>query len=106
MHNSGTIRGIELLAPARDCATGMIAVDAGADAVYIGGPAFGARVAAGNETKDIAALVEYSHMFGVRVYAALNTIVYENELKMDNIIYMFNMPKRSPANSSLPESTH
>ena len=81
MHNSGTIRGIELLAPARDCATGMIAVDAGADAVYIGGPAFGARVAAGNETKDIAALVEYSHMFGVRVYAALNTIVYENELK-------------------------
>lgn len=81
MHNSGTIRKIELLAPARDCATGCIAIDSGADAVYIGGPAFGARAAAGNAIKDIAELAEYAHVFGAKVYAALNTIVFENELK-------------------------
>lgn len=71
---------IELLAPARDYETGRIAIDAGADAVYIGGPAFGARAAAGNTIEDIERLVRYAHPFRVKVYAALNTIVFEDEL--------------------------
>jgi putative protease len=71
---------IELLAPARDPSAGIAAVDYGADAVYIGGPGFGARKAAGNSVGDIAELVSYAHLFGARVYATLNTIIYDNEL--------------------------
>lgn len=57
---------IELLAPARDYATGMAAIDCGADAVYIGAPAFGARHAAGNTVRDIERLAEYGRKFAVR----------------------------------------
>ena len=71
---------IELLAPARDAEAGMAAVECGADAVYIGGPGFGARRAAGNPVADIARLTAYAHLFGVRVYATLNTILYDSEL--------------------------
>jgi putative protease len=71
---------IELLAPARDLVAGIAAVDYGADAVYIGGPSFGARKAAGNSVADVAELVKYAHLFGARVYATLNTIVYNSEL--------------------------
>ncbi len=74
-------RKIELLAPARDLATAMAAVDHGADAVYMGAPRFGARQAAGNTVDDIARAVEYARMFGARVYATLNTIVREEELE-------------------------
>lgn len=74
------MRQIELLIPARDPEAGRAAVDHGADAVYIGGPAFGARAAAGNSVPDIAALVDYSHRYRVKVYAALNTLVYVGEL--------------------------
>ncbi len=74
------IRSIELLAPARDLATGRVAVDAGADAVYIGGPGFGARRAAGNSLEDVAELVRYARPFGVRVYATLNTLLFDDEL--------------------------
>ncbi len=70
----------ELLAPARDADTGRAAVDYGADALYIGGPGFGARVAAANPVDRIAGLVRYAHGYGVRVYATLNTLVYEHEL--------------------------
>ncbi len=73
-------RKIELLAPARDILIGKAAIDNGADAVYIGGPAFGARKAAGNSLKDIAALVEYAHRFYCRVFVTLNTILYDTEL--------------------------
>ncbi len=73
-------RRIELLAPARDLATGRVAVDAGADAVYIGGPGFGARRAAGNPVEDVEALVRYARPFGVRVYATLNTLLFDDEL--------------------------
>jgi putative protease len=73
-------RKIELLAPARDLETGRVAVDCGADAVYIGGPGFGARQAAGNSPQDIAALVDYARPFGVRVYATLNTLLFDDEL--------------------------
>lgn len=73
-------RPIELLAPARDLATAIAAIDCGADAVYIGGPDHGARAAAANSIEDIKKLVEYAHPFGVKVYVTLNTLVYENEI--------------------------
>ncbi|MFI3294572.1 MAG: U32 family peptidase [Rikenellaceae bacterium] len=72
---------IELLAPAGDTVIGRAALDAGADAVYIGGPAFGARRSAGNSMEDIASLVEYAHGFGARVYLAMNTILFDDELE-------------------------
>jgi putative protease len=72
---------LELLAPARTAEIGIAAIDCGADAVYIAGPAFGARQAAGNSVEDIARLCEYAHRFGVRIYATVNTIVYEEELE-------------------------
>lgn len=72
-------RILTLLAPARDLEVGKAAIQAGADAVYIGAPEFGARQAAGNSLDDIAALVEYAHRFGAQVLVALNTLLYEHE---------------------------
>ncbi len=74
------IRTIELLAPARDYASGQAAVDYGADALYIGGTRFGARYAASNTTEEVARLVEYAHAYGVRIHATLNTLIYPGEL--------------------------
>lgn len=71
---------IELLAPARDVATAIAAIDHGADAVYMGAGAFGARSAAGNSIDDIRQVVDYAHQFGVRVYATVNTIIFDSEL--------------------------
>lgn len=73
-------RRIELLAPAKDLNCGIEAINHGADAVYIGAPKFGARAAAGNSLDDIRALCEYAHLFGARIYVALNTILREEEL--------------------------
>ena len=70
---------ISLLAPARDLEVGKAAIQAGADAVYIGAPEFGARQAAGNSLEDIASLVEYAHRFGVQVLVTLNTLLHEHE---------------------------
>lgn len=75
------IRPIELLAPARNLECGIEAIKCGADAVYIGAPQFGARVAAGNSVEDIAQLVSYAHLFGVKVYVTLNTILYNDEIE-------------------------
>jgi putative protease len=72
---------IELLAPAKDYHTGVVAIDYGADAVYIGGPGFGARRSASNNIDEIRRLADYAHLYGVRVYATLNTVVFEDELK-------------------------
>ncbi len=72
---------LELLAPARDADIGIEAVNHGADAVYIGGPSFGARAAAANEIADIARLVEHAHRFNARVFATLNTILRDDELE-------------------------
>lgn len=72
---------IELLAPARTAEIGRQAILHGADAVYIGGPAFGAREKAGNRIEDIAALVEFAHRFHARIYVALNTILTDAELE-------------------------
>ena len=72
---------LELLAPARNLACGVAAIDHGADAVYIGASRFGARAAAGNTIDDVTALCRYAHQFGARVYVTVNTIVYDDELK-------------------------
>lgn len=74
-------RKIELLAPAKNLECGLAAIDHGADAVYIGAPRFGARAAAGNSLEDIAALVEYAHLYNVRIYVTVNTILKEEELE-------------------------
>lgn len=71
---------LELLAPARNMSIGIAAIDCGADAVYIAGPAFGARQAAGNSMEDIRRLTEYAHRFGARIFLTLNTILFDNEL--------------------------
>ena len=71
---------LELLAPARNMDIGIAAIDCGADAVYIAGPAFGARQAAGNSMEDIRRLTEYAHRFGARIFLTLNTILFDNEL--------------------------
>lgn len=73
-------RKIELLAPARNLECGIEAINHGADAVYIGAPKFGARSAAGNSLADIATLVEYAHLFNVRIYVTVNTILRDSEL--------------------------
>ena len=74
-------RYIELLSPARDYQAAIAAIDCGADALYIGAESFGARRGATNSTDDIARVVDYAHLFGVRVYVTLNTILYESELE-------------------------
>lgn len=72
---------IELLAPARNAEIGIAAIDCGADAVYIAGPEFGARQAAGNSLEDIKLLCDYAHRFGVRIFVTLNTILFEDEVQ-------------------------
>ena len=73
-------RKIELLAPAKNLECGIEAVNHGADAVFIGAPKFGARAAAVNSLEDIAALVAYAHLYNVRIYVTVNTILKEEEL--------------------------
>ena len=75
------MRQLELLAPARDAQIGIAAIDCGADAVYIAGPRFGARQAAGNDIEEIRRLCEYAHRFGAKIFVALNTIIYDDELE-------------------------
>lgn len=74
-------RKIELLAPAKNLECGIEAINHGADAVYIGAPRFGARAAAGNSLDDIIALVQYAHIYNVRIYVTVNTILKEDELE-------------------------
>lgn len=72
---------LELLAPAKTAEIGREAILHGADAVYIGGPSFGARASADNSVADIAKLVQYAHRFGSRIFVTLNTILHDNELE-------------------------
>ena len=74
------MRALELLAPAKNLACGIAAIEHGADAVYIGAPQFGARAAAGNSLEDIHQLCDFAHQFSAKVYVTLNTIVYNDEL--------------------------
>jgi collagenase-like PrtC family protease len=73
-------QSLELLAPAKNADFGIAAIEHGADAVYIGGPAFGARANAGNPVADIARLVQHAHRFNARVFVTLNTILRDDEL--------------------------
>ena len=75
------LHALELLAPARDADTGIAAIEHGADAVYIGGPSFGARQAAGNSLDDIARLCDYAHRWNARVFMALNTLFRDDEIE-------------------------
>ena len=72
---------LELLAPARDADIGIEAVNHGADAVYIGGPGFGARDKAPNTIEDIGRLVRHAHRFGARIFVTMNTILRDDELE-------------------------
>lgn len=72
---------LELLSPARDADIGIEAVNHGADAVYIGGPSFGARTSADNRVQDIARLVRHAHRFNSRIFVTLNTILRDDELE-------------------------
>lgn len=75
------IKEIELLAPAKDADSGIAAITYGADAVYIGPEKFGARVAVGNSLSEIERLVTFAHQYHAKVYATINTIIYDNELE-------------------------
>lgn len=77
---------LELLAPAKNLAFGIEAIKHGADAVYIGGPAFGARAAAGNSVADIEQLAAFAHRYGAQVFVALNTILKDSELALAEVL--------------------
>ncbi|MGZ5198562.1 MAG: peptidase U32 family protein [Telluria sp.] len=72
---------LELLSPAKTAEIGREAILHGADAVYIGGPAFGARHNASNPIEDIASLVEFAHRYRSRIFVTLNTILHDAELE-------------------------
>ena len=72
---------IELLAPAKNADIGIEEVNHGADAIYIGGPAFGARASAGNDIRDIERLTRHAHRYGAKVFITLNTILRDDELE-------------------------
>jgi len=75
------MRKIELLAPARNLETGIAAINFGADAVYIGPEKFSARAAAANSLEDIEKLILHAHLYNAKVYATVNTILFDNELE-------------------------
>ena len=72
---------LELLSPAKNLEFGREAVNHGADALYIGAPAFGARAAATNTLEDVEALVRYAHLYGCKVFATVNTLLFDDELE-------------------------
>lgn len=72
---------LELLSPAKNLEFGREAVNHGADALYIGAPAYGARAAATNTIEDIEALVKYAHLYGSKVFATVNTLLFDDELE-------------------------
>lgn len=79
---------IELLAPAKTADIGIEAIRHGADAVYIGAHAYGARASAGNSVEDIERLVEFAHLYKAKVYVTVNTLVFEDEmLEVERLIW-------------------
>lgn len=71
---------LELLSPAKNLDYGREAINHGADALYIGAPAYGARAAATNTLEDIEALVNYAHLYGSKVFVTVNTLLFDNEI--------------------------
>lgn len=80
-NSNNAVSCVELLAPAKNYEQGREAVNHGADAVYIGAPAFGARVAAGNSIEEIEQLARYAHRYHARVFATVNTLLYDHEVE-------------------------
>ena len=79
---------VEILSPAKNLIQGMAAINAGADAVYIGAPQFGARTNATNSIEDIEELIKYAHLFKAQVFVVVNTILYDHELQdCQNLIH-------------------
>ena len=72
---------LELLSPAKNLEFGREAINHGADALYIGAPAYGARAAAVNTLEDIEALVKYAHLYGSKVFVTTNTLLFDNEIE-------------------------
>lgn len=79
---------LELLSPAKNLEFGREAINHGADALYIGAPAFGARAAATNSMADIEELVRYAHLFGAKVFTTVNTLLFDDEI--DDAVRMIN----------------
>ena len=80
MQKISVLKKIELLSPAKNLEVGVAAINHGADAVYIGGPGFGAREKAGNSIEDIEKLCNHAAIFDAKVYVTLNTLLFDNEL--------------------------
>lgn len=72
---------VELLIPAKDLHSGQVAIQHGADALYVGASRFGARQAAGNTLQDLEQLIRYAHCYGTKVYVTVNTLLFDNELE-------------------------
>ena len=81
MQKISVLKKIELLSPAKNLEVGVAAINHGADAVYIGGPGFGAREKAGNSIDDIEKLCNHAAIFDAKVYVTLNTLLFDNELE-------------------------
>ena len=79
--NISLMKKIELLSPAKNLEVGIAAINHGADAVYIGGPSFGAREKVGNSIEDIEALCKHAALFDAKVYVTMNTLLYDSELE-------------------------
>lgn len=79
---------LELLSPAKNLEFGREAINHGADALYIGAPAFGARAAATNSMADIEELVGYAHLYGAKVFTTVNTLLFDDEI--DDAVRMIN----------------
>lgn len=75
------VKKIELLSPAKNLEVGIAAINHGADAVYIGGPSFGAREKVGNSIEDIEKLCRHAAIYDAKVYVTLNTLLFDNELE-------------------------
>ena len=78
---SASYQHVELLAPAKNADIGISAINHGADAIYIGGPDYGARHNAGNNVADIERLTRHAHRYNARVFVTLNTILRDDELE-------------------------
>ena len=81
MQKISVVKKIELLSPAKNLEVGLAAINHGADAVYIGGPSFGAREKVGNSIEDIEKLCNHAAIFDAKVYVTLNTLLFDNELE-------------------------
>lgn len=80
MQKISVLKKIELLSPAKNLEVGVSAINHGADAVYIGGPGYGAREKAGNSIADIARLCDHAAIYDAKVYVTLNTLLFDDEL--------------------------